>query len=89
MRTWPEYQGKAILACHAFDPEFLAEVKALIPSDLTDRFVFIKPGPDREAHMRAGVVVITSSYESLNLTAYEASVAGTRLVLKLGLPGLR
>lgn len=81
MRTWPEYQGKAILACHSFDPDFLAEVKALIPSDLTDRFVFIKPGPDREAHMRAGVVVITSSYESLNLTAYEASVAGTRLVL--------
>ncbi|MFP2960474.1 glycosyltransferase [Myxococcus sp. 1LA] len=81
MRTWPEYQGKAILACHAFDPEFLAEVKALIPVDLTERFVFIKPGPDREAHMRAGVVVITSSYESLNLTAYEASVAGSRLVL--------
>ncbi|WP_426753018.1 glycosyltransferase [Myxococcus sp. Y35] len=81
MRTWPEYQGKAILACHAFDPDFLAEVKGLIPSDLTDRFVFIKPGPDREAYMRAGVVVITSSYESLNLTAYEASVAGARLVL--------
>ncbi|AKQ65366.1 Glycosyl transferase, group 2 family protein [Myxococcus hansupus] len=81
MRTWPAYEGKAILACHAFDLDFLAEVKALIPPDLEDRFVFMKPGPDRDAYIRAGVVVITSSYESLNLTAYEASVAGARLVL--------
>jgi glycosyltransferase involved in cell wall biosynthesis len=81
MRAWPEYQGRAVLACHSFDPDYLREVKALVPADLTDRFVFIKPGPDREALMRTGVVVIPSIFESLNLTAYEVSVAGSRLVL--------
>ncbi|GEL71623.1 glycosyltransferase [Myxococcus virescens] len=81
MRGWPEYAGKAVLACHSFDSSYLAEIKGLVPTDLMDRFVFMKPGPDRDVLMRSGVVAITSRFESLNLTAYESSVAGGRLVL--------
>ncbi|MBU8896543.1 glycosyltransferase [Corallococcus sp. M34] len=81
MRTWKAYEGLAVLACHCFEPDYLTYIKSLVPADLRARFVFTKPGPDREALMRSGVVVITSDFESLNLTAYEASAAGSQVVL--------
>ena len=81
MRSWPAWTGRAILACHSFDKAYLEEMQALAPADLAGRFFFTKPGPKREELMRTGVVVIPSDYESLNLTAYEASEAGARLVL--------
>lgn len=81
MRTWPGWNGRAILACHAFDQDYLAEIQGLVPPDLSHRFFFTRPGPEREELMRSGVVVIPSDYESVNLTAYEASAVGARLVL--------
>ncbi len=81
MYALPAWKGRAILSCHAFDPDFLAEIQALVPPALSQRFVFTRPGPDRDNLMRSGVVVIPSDYESLNLTAYEASEVGARLVL--------
>ncbi|MFY2557699.1 glycosyltransferase [Corallococcus terminator] len=81
MRRFPEYGGKAVLACHTANSAFLAYVQSLIPEDLRPRFLFTGPSKDRDALMRHGIVVITSDYESLNLTAYEASGAGATLVL--------
>ncbi|TQF11354.1 glycosyltransferase [Myxococcus llanfairpwllgwyngyllgogerychwyrndrobwllllantysiliogogogochensis] len=81
MRRFPEYRGKAVLACHTANSAYLAYVQALIPEDLRSRFLFTGPSKDRDALMRHGIVVISSDYESLNLTAYEASSAGATLVL--------
>lgn len=81
MRRFPEYGGKAVLACHTSSSTYLSYIQALIPEDLRARFLFTGPGKDRDALMRNGIVVIPSDYESLNLTAYEASGAGARLVL--------
>ncbi|AGC46358.1 group 2 family glycosyl transferase [Myxococcus stipitatus DSM 14675] len=81
MRRFPEYRGNAVLACHAANSAYLASVQALIPEDLRPRFIFTGPSKDRDALMRQGIVVIPSDYESLNLTAYEASAAGATLVL--------
>jgi glycosyltransferase involved in cell wall biosynthesis len=86
MRQCPGYQGKAILACHAPFESYLASLKAMIPHDLRSRFVFTGPGKDREALMSRGIVVIPSDYESLNLTAYEASAVGATLVLNEACP---
>jgi GT2 family glycosyltransferase/glycosyltransferase involved in cell wall biosynthesis len=86
MRQHPEYRGRAVLACHAPFPEYLASIQRMIPPDLRGRFVFSGPDKNRDALMARGIVVIPSAYESLNLTAYEASAVGATLVLNAACP---
>lgn len=83
MRRTPAYRGAALFAAHAFEPDYLACLKRLIPADLADRFTFLGTlQPEARATLfRDGIVVVSSRIESLNLTAYEASAAGTTLVL--------
>ncbi|MEI8314973.1 MAG: glycosyltransferase [Verrucomicrobiota bacterium] len=81
MHTCPEFQGRAVLACHAQDPAYLARIRAIIPRDLESRFLFSSPNPEREMLMSHSIVVIPSAYESTNLTAYEAAAMGGTLVL--------
>lgn len=81
MRSFPEYRGNAVLACHTANTAYQSYVQSLIPEDLKPRFIFSGPNKDRDALMRQGIVVIPSDYESVNLTAYEASAAGATLVL--------
>lgn len=80
MRQQPSWTGNAVVACHTQDAALLATMQRAIPADLTDRFIFRGPA-EREALMRGGIVVISSDYESLNLTAYEAAHVGANLVL--------
>jgi glycosyltransferase involved in cell wall biosynthesis len=82
----PEYQGRAVLACHAAFPEYQAALQRMVPQALRERFVFSGPSSDREALMARGIVVIPSDHEALNLTAYEASAAGATLVLNVACP---
>jgi GT2 family glycosyltransferase/glycosyltransferase involved in cell wall biosynthesis len=86
MRQHPEYRGRAVLTCHAPFPEYLASIQKMIPPDLRWRFVFIGPDKNRDERMARGIVVIPSAYESLNLTAYEASAVGATLVLNAACP---
>ncbi|MBJ6764047.1 glycosyltransferase [Myxococcaceae bacterium JPH2] len=86
LRSCPEYRGHAVFSCHAPSEDTLSAIKALIPPDLRRRFRFVPPGPDRDELLRKSIVVIPSDYESLNLTAYEASVAGATLVLNGACP---
>ena len=83
MRESPDYRGSAVFAAHAFEPDYFAQLRRLIPADLADRFTFLGTiqGEAREAIFRDGIVVVSSRFETLNLTAYEASVAGATLVL--------
>jgi len=81
MERRPDYRGRAIVACHAFDAEYARKVKAIVPRALAKRFLFTPPGDGRTDLMRRSIVVIPSRYESLNLTAYEAASAGAVLVL--------
>jgi glycosyltransferase involved in cell wall biosynthesis len=86
MRQHPEYRGRAVLACHAPFAEYTAALQRMVPKELRERFVFTGPSQDREALMARGIVVICSDHEALNLTAYEASVAGATLVLNAACP---
>ena len=83
MRESPDYRGSAVFAAHAFEPDYFAQLKRLIPADLAERFTFLGTiqGEAREAIFRDGIVVVSSRFETLNLTAYEASGAGATLVL--------
>ncbi|MFL5357141.1 glycosyltransferase [Archangium sp.] len=86
MRQNPGYRGRALVACHAPFPEYTAALKKMVPRELRERFVFCGSFPEREAMMARGIVVISSDHEALNLTAYEASVAGATLVLNAACP---
>jgi GT2 family glycosyltransferase/glycosyltransferase involved in cell wall biosynthesis len=82
----PDYTGMAVLSCHVFDAAYEEGIRRLVPESLRHRFVLSRPGPDREALIREGIVVVSSEFESLNLTAYEASVAGAVLLLNGACP---
>lgn len=82
----PGYLGKAVLSCHSFDSAYLERIRQLVPESLRERFIFSQPGPDRESLIRDGIVVVPSRFESLNLTAYEASVAGAVLLVNGACP---
>jgi hypothetical protein len=80
--TTPEYRGKAVVACHSFSAEYGAQIRALVPKHLENRFEWISPAQGRERLCAPGNVwVIASDYEAFNLTAYEANVAGATVVL--------
>ncbi|NMO17962.1 hypothetical protein HPC49_12160 [Pyxidicoccus fallax] len=82
MDTTPEYRGKAVVACHSFSPEYEARLRALVPSQLVDRFEWRSPKEGREQLCAPGNVwVIASDFEAFNLTAYEANAAGATVVL--------
>lgn len=88
MRRQPDYSGRAVFSCHAFDSARLEALRRLVPRGLESRFLFLHhlgPG-EREALIRKGLVVIPSAYESLNLTAYEASAMGAKLLLNGACP---
>ncbi|WIG98108.1 glycosyltransferase [Myxococcus sp. SDU36] len=81
MRRFPQFSGRAVFACHAPNESYLSAIKALVPSDLRERFVFAGAVQERADLMSRGIVVIPSDFESLNLTAYETAAVGARLVL--------
>ena len=75
----PTYAGRAIFACEPPTDDVRAHLRSLVPAALAHRFEFVTSG--RERLMADGIVVISSEYESLNLTAYEAASSGAVLVL--------
>ncbi len=81
LRAHPEHRGRVVVACHAADEAYSKRLRAIVPQDLANRFLFLPSGPERDALIPGSVVVISSAYESLNLAAYEAAAAGASLVL--------
>jgi hypothetical protein len=81
LREHPEFPGRVIVACHAFDQRYLARVRAIVPNDLRGRFCFKTAPREREAAIHGAILVVPSAYESLNLVAYEGAAAGATLVL--------
>jgi glycosyltransferase involved in cell wall biosynthesis len=88
VRERPDYRGQVIVLAHAFDAVYLASVKALIPPDLVDRFLFIHSASNTERQKVIGnsICVFTSAFESFCLAAYEASMAGALCVVNSGNP---
>jgi Glycosyl transferase family 2 len=81
MLETPGFGGRAVLACHATDAAYRERIRSLVPADLSERFLLLPSGPEREALLGTSIVVIPSAWESCNLAAYEASAAGAKLVL--------
>jgi len=89
MDTSVAYQGNAIIAAHAFDQDYEANIRALVPPHLRKRVQF-NSGIQGEARTRLigrAVCVFPSVFESFCLAAYEASLLGAVVVLNQNNPG--
>ncbi len=83
MLRHPEFLGRAVLLARAAGREQRDRLERLIPKGLRGRFAFDdQTGErDRTLQLSKAIAVICSSYESLNLAAYEAGAAGATVVL--------
>ena len=83
----PEVTAQAQFLAHAFDPEYLKRVKALIPRSMKARFVFLGlSGAARDKVIARSVCVFPSSWESFCLATYEASITGAVCVVNRANP---
>lgn len=84
----PECTATVCLVAHAFDGDYLDQVKSLIPETLKARFQFVEglSGNSREAFIARSVCVFPTTYESFCLAAYEASLAGALPVVNTSNP---
>lgn len=83
LRANPTYRGTVHLVAMAPDPDYVDEIKRLVPVDLAGRFVFDTGAGAQARHaiIRESVCVFPSTFESFCLAAYEASMAGALSVV--------
>jgi glycosyltransferase involved in cell wall biosynthesis len=84
----PDHPGIFRLVCNGWDRDFVDGLKSLIPEDMVDRIVFLEKAPptDRLHYVQNSIVVIPSDYESLCLFAFEAALAGRKVILNGACP---
>lgn len=84
----PEHRGQFRLVCNGWDRSFVDGLKALVPAEMASRIVFLeKAEPDeRLYYIDNSIVVVPSDYESLCLFAFEAALAGRKVILNGACP---
>lgn len=84
----PEHAGIFRLVCNGWDRDFVDDLKSLVPGQMADRIVFLeKAAPaDRLHYVQNSIVVVPSDYESLCLFAFEAALAGRKVILNGSCP---
>ncbi|HEX7857784.1 MAG TPA: hypothetical protein VF503_29245 [Sphingobium sp.] len=77
------HAGTFRLVCNGWDVAFVDGLKALVPQGMADRIKFIeKATPEERLHyIDNSIVVVPSDYESLCLFAFEAALAGRKVIL--------
>jgi len=78
-----DYDGTFRLVCNGWDKDFIDNLKSLVPDRFSDRIVFIERASKRErqSYINRSIVVVPSDYESLCLFAFEAALAGRKVIL--------
>ncbi|NLR72479.1 glycosyltransferase family 4 protein [Novosphingobium sp. ERN07] len=84
----PNHDGRFRLVCNGWDRAFVDGLKALVPTAMAQRILFLeKAEPDeRLMYIDNSIVVVPSDYESLCLFAFEAALAGRKVILNGACP---
>lgn len=79
----PTYSGRFRIVSYGWDAEYIQSIKDVVPSAFADQILFMDGLAPAERWMllRRSIVVIPSDYESLCLFAFEASQAGSPVIL--------
>jgi glycosyltransferase involved in cell wall biosynthesis len=82
------YTGTFRLVCSGWDRAYVERMKALVPDALVDRIRFIEQASsdERQHYIGRSIVIVPSDYESLNLFAFEAALAGRKVILNAQCP---
>ena len=82
LRSTPHYRGKVYLCAFASEEQIATQCHALVPEEMRERFIF-STDKDVRARVitRGNVMVIPSTFEGLNLVAYESAIEGMALIL--------
>ena len=82
------YTGTFRLVCSGWDRAYVDRMKALVPDALVDRIRFIEEATsdERQHYIGRSIVIVPSDYESLNLFAFEAALAGRKVILNAQCP---
>lgn len=82
------YTGTFRLVCGGWDRAYVDRMKALVPEAMVDRIRFIEQATsdERQHYIGRSIVVVPSDYESLNLFAFEAALAGRKVILNAQCP---
>lgn len=84
----PKHHGVFRLVCSGWDQSFIAGLKALVPESMRERILFLEQArpAERLDHINNSIVVVPSEYESLCLFAFEAALAGRKVILNAVCP---
>jgi len=84
----PANTGLFRLVCNGWDQAFITSLKSLVPQVMADRIIFLEnaPSDERLHYINNSIVVIPSDYESLCLFAFEAALAGRKVLLNGACP---
>lgn len=84
----PHHAGTFRLVSYGWDRAFIDGLKALIPQHMADRIKFIEKATPEERlrYINNSIVVVPSDYESLCLFAFEAALAGRKVILNGACP---
>lgn len=88
LESKPGWEGMFRLVCNGWDRSYVDSLKALVPQTMRDRIVFLedaKPA-ERLELINDSIVVVPSEYESLCLFAFEAALAGRKVILNAVCP---
>ena len=84
----PGHDGLFRLVCNGWDRAFVDGLKSLVPDALASQILFLESATPRERldHIDNSIVVVPSDYESLCLFAFEAALAGRKVILNAVCP---
>lgn len=84
----PAHDGLFRLVCNGWDRAYVDGLKALVPEAMAGQILFLEKATPRERldHIDNSIVVVPSDYESLCLFAFEAALAGRKVILNAVCP---
>lgn len=79
----PAHDGLFRLVCNGWDRAYVEGLKSLVPDNMVRQILFIEDATSAERlrHIDNAIVVVPSDYESLCLFAFEAALAGRKVIL--------
>ncbi|MCW6531252.1 glycosyltransferase [Sphingomonas sp. MMSM20] len=88
LENFVAYKGVFRLVCAGWDSSFVSALKSLVPEGFSDRILFIERASkeERQYYIDKSIVVVPSDYESLCLFAFEAAIAGRKVILNGACP---
>ncbi len=88
LERYPAHNGRFRLVCNGWDRSYVDGLKSLVPDAMAAHILFLEHATQAERLQLIdnAIVVVPSDYESLCLFAFEAALAGRKVILNAVCP---